>query len=528
MQETCLTLSAPLTLGTAGHIDHGKTALIRALTGVDTDRLPEERERGISIELGYAPLTLPGGRRLSVVDVPGHERFVRTMVAGATGIDLYLMTVAADDGVMPQTREHAAVLAALGVTAGVVAVTKADVADPTRALREAAALLPGAEAVAVSARTGAGLDELGAALDRAAERTLRPRGRGRRARAARRPRVHDPRRRDGGDRARSGRAAPAAATPSSCCPSGRHARVRGVQVHDEPVDRARPASASRSTSRAWRSTRSRAGTWSSPPRPARPPPAVRPARPARPVRRAAGCRWCRTGSTRRSSGSHPTHGRRAGRGSPSTTGRARPRRGSRSSAAATAQLRLEQPLVARAGDRIVIRSLAPPDTLGGGVVLDPAPRAPRALARPAGPPRPARARRARAGARPPSRLRPPPGPSPRRCRPRRSRSRRSCAPRARSRRWTPTSTPPRSSPRCARPAARSGSGPPCTSTREALDEVRARLVALLEAEGEVTLARLRDELGTSRKYAQALLEHFDAERLTLRRGDARVLRRRRA
>ncbi len=96
-------MTMPLTLGTAGHIDHGKTALVRALTGVDTDRLPEERERGISIALGYAPLTLPSGRRLSLVDVPGHERFVRTMVAGATGIDLYLMTVAADDGVMPQT-----------------------------------------------------------------------------------------------------------------------------------------------------------------------------------------------------------------------------------------------------------------------------------------------------------------------------------------------------------------------------------------------------------------------------------------
>ena len=107
----------PLTLGTAGHIDHGKTALVRALTGVDTDRLPEEKARGISIALGYAPLELPRAA-LSVVDVPGHERFVRTMVAGATGIDLYLMVVAADDGVMPQTREHAAVLAALGVTVG--------------------------------------------------------------------------------------------------------------------------------------------------------------------------------------------------------------------------------------------------------------------------------------------------------------------------------------------------------------------------------------------------------------------------
>ncbi len=98
-------MRAPLTLGTAGHIDHGKTALVRALTGVDTDRLPQERERGISIELGFARLELPSGRGLSVVDVPGHERFVRTMVAGATGIDLYLMVVAADDGVMPQTVE---------------------------------------------------------------------------------------------------------------------------------------------------------------------------------------------------------------------------------------------------------------------------------------------------------------------------------------------------------------------------------------------------------------------------------------
>src|SRR5207344_119012 len=118
--------SMPLTLGTAGHIDHGKTALIGALTGVDTDRLPEERARGISIELGFAALELPSGRRVSVVDVPGHERFVRTMVAGATGVDLFLLAVAAGDGVMPQTREHVRVLEALGIGAGVVALTKAD------------------------------------------------------------------------------------------------------------------------------------------------------------------------------------------------------------------------------------------------------------------------------------------------------------------------------------------------------------------------------------------------------------------
>src|ERR687893_2915718 len=132
----------PLTVGTAGHVDHGKTWLVRALTGVDTDRLPEERARGISIELGYAPLELADGRRLSLVDVPGHERFVRTMVAGASGVDLFLLCVAADDGVMPQTREHLAVLRQLGVAAGVVAVTKADVADPDRAAAAARELLP--------------------------------------------------------------------------------------------------------------------------------------------------------------------------------------------------------------------------------------------------------------------------------------------------------------------------------------------------------------------------------------------------
>src|SRR5205823_7432165 len=119
----------PLTLGTAGHIDHGKTALVAALTGVDTDRLPQEKARGISIELGYAPLELPSGRRLSVVDVPGHERFVRTMVAGATGIDLFLLVVACDDGVMPQTVEHVAILELLGVPRGMVALSKRDLVD---------------------------------------------------------------------------------------------------------------------------------------------------------------------------------------------------------------------------------------------------------------------------------------------------------------------------------------------------------------------------------------------------------------
>ena len=166
----------PLTLGTAGHIDHGKTALVAALTGVDTDRLPQEKARGISIELGYALLELPSGRRMSVVDVPGHERFIRAMVAGATGIDLFLLVVAADDGVMPQTREHAAIVQLLGIPDGVVALTKRDLVDTEAAelaRLEIAELLDGgpyagAEVVEVSSRTGLGIDELRAALDRAA------------------------------------------------------------------------------------------------------------------------------------------------------------------------------------------------------------------------------------------------------------------------------------------------------------------------------------------------------------------------
>ena len=115
-------------LGTAGHIDHGKTALVRALTGVDTDRLPEEKRRGITIDLGFAPLEL-NGRVIGVVDVPGHEAFVRTMVAGATGIDVALVVVAADAGIMPQTREHLSILSLLGVKRGIVALTKCDLVD---------------------------------------------------------------------------------------------------------------------------------------------------------------------------------------------------------------------------------------------------------------------------------------------------------------------------------------------------------------------------------------------------------------
>ena len=163
-----------LILGTAGHIDHGKTALVRALTGTDCDRLPEEKQRGITIELGFARLDLPSGRTLGIVDVPGHERLVRTMVAGATGIDLVLFVVAADEGVMPQTREHLGICDLLGIERGVVALTKTDAVEAE--LAELARLeveeqllgtaLEGAPIVGVSALRGTGLDELVATLDR--------------------------------------------------------------------------------------------------------------------------------------------------------------------------------------------------------------------------------------------------------------------------------------------------------------------------------------------------------------------------
>jgi selenocysteine-specific elongation factor len=161
----------PLTVGTAGHVDHGKTWLVRALTGKDTDRLPEEQARGVSIELGYAPLDLGDGLRLSLIDVPGHERFVRNMVAGATGIDLFLLVVDAGEGVRQQTREHVEILRLLGVEAGVVAITKVDAVEAgavEAAAAEARELVPGVDVVPVSAKIGAGLEELRGALARVA------------------------------------------------------------------------------------------------------------------------------------------------------------------------------------------------------------------------------------------------------------------------------------------------------------------------------------------------------------------------
>jgi selenocysteine-specific elongation factor len=229
----------PLTVGTAGHIDHGKTWLVRALTGKDTDRLPEEKRRGISIDLGYAPLELPDGRRLSVVDVPGHERFVRTMVAGASGIDLFLLVVDAGEGARPQTHEHLAILRLLGIERGVVAVTKSDAVDDETlelALEEARELVPEGEVLAVSAKTGQGLDELRAALARAADAVERKAG-------DRPARLYV-------DRSFSLRGIGTVVTGTLRSgsigagdelrlePSGRDVRVRSVQVHDREVERA--------------------------------------------------------------------------------------------------------------------------------------------------------------------------------------------------------------------------------------------------------------------------------------------------
>jgi selenocysteine-specific elongation factor len=168
-----------LTIGTAGHVDHGKTTLVRYMTGTDTDRLEEEHRRGISIVPGYAELDLPSGRRASLVDVPGHERFVKNMVSGSTGVDAFMLVVAADDGVMPQTREHLDVLRILGVEQGVVALSKTDAVDEETAELAALEVEDLLESrglsvpiVRVSGATGEGVEDLLHALDALAGNTV--------------------------------------------------------------------------------------------------------------------------------------------------------------------------------------------------------------------------------------------------------------------------------------------------------------------------------------------------------------------
>ena len=174
-------------IGTAGHVDHGKSALVQALTGIDPDRLREEKERGLTIDLGFAWLTLPGGTEIGIVDVPGHERFIKNMLAGVGGIDLAVLVIAADEGVMPQTREHLAIIDLLGIEHGVVALTKADLvevdflelaaAEATEAI--AGTSIEGAPVVTCSAVTRKGLEDLTAAIEEQLARTPAKRDLGR-------------------------------------------------------------------------------------------------------------------------------------------------------------------------------------------------------------------------------------------------------------------------------------------------------------------------------------------------------------
>ncbi len=352
-------------IGTAGHIDHGKTALVRALTGVDTDRLPEEKRRGITIDLGFAPLDLGPGLRAGVVDVPGHEAFVRTMLAGATGIDVALLVVAADEGVMPQTREHVDILSLLDVRHGVVALAKADLVDEewlALVAEDVQALLAGsplasAPVVATSVATGAGLPDLRQCL----ATTLRGLPARQAADVFRMPI----------DRAFSVRGAGTVVTGTvwsghvepdamlTLLPLGRAARVRGVQVHGDAVRSAGPGSRAALALASIDLAQVERGTvlvgdahWPATSR-MRVDVALldRVSRPLRPRER-----------VRLHLGTSDVGARIVAAGGALGPGDLR-----------AARAILDQPIVARAGDRFVLRAASPPVTIGGGIVRDPLP-----------------------------------------------------------------------------------------------------------------------------------------------------------
>jgi selenocysteine-specific elongation factor len=484
----------PLTVGTAGHIDHGKTALIAALTGVDTDRLPQEKARGISIELGYAPLVLPSGRRLSVVDVPGHERFVRTMVAGVTGIDLFLLVIACDDGVMPQTREHVAILRMLGLERGVIALTKRDLVDDETAelvRLEAEELLPGVPGVEVSSRTGAGLDELRRLLDEAA--------------AAAEHRSADGPVRLPVDRSFTLHGIGTVVTGTlwsgtvragdrlSLEPGGREVRVRSVEVHDQQVDGA--GAGQRVAVALVGVERRQVGRGDTL---------------ATPGSLRAGYRLeCEVSVL-----ADAPHGlRRAERvtvhlATSETPARVAVRGGDEIATGATGrvQLRLSHPVAARAGDRVILRLTAPQTTLAGGLVLDTEPTR-------SGAPRPAPAEA--------------PAPAP-------AKALSDAGADDLERRLAESPfAPPALAASDQAPAAYLAdagrivrAGKDLAFTRAAFEEARAAAVEIATEQGAVTIAQLRDRLGCSRRYAQALLEALDAHGVTRRVGDERILRRR--
>ena len=353
-----------LTIGTAGHVDHGKTTLVRYMTGTDTDRLEEEHRRGISIVPGYAELELPSGRRASLVDVPGHERFVKNMVSGATGVDAFLLVVAADDGVMPQTREHLDVLRVLGVEKGVVALTKIDAVDEETAelaALDAEELLESvgitAPVVPVSGATGAGVEKLLEELDALAADP--PDGRS--AGLVRLP----------VDRAFvlkgigvvvtgtlwSGEIRPGDVLRTA---SGHRPRVRAIQNHGRPAQIAYPGARTALDLAGVEASQVEAGDVLL----------------SRPVPE--------TGTfdarLRLLEGAKPlAHGVRARlhHGTRTTNARVRllDREELRPGESVFARLRLDEPLVVLPGDRFVLRSLGPQVTVGGGKVLDAAPGA---------------------------------------------------------------------------------------------------------------------------------------------------------
>lgn len=352
-------------IGTAGHVDHGKTALVKALTGVDTDRLQEEKRRGLTIELGFAPLDLGDGLMAGIVDVPGHEKFIRHMLAGAGGIDLALLVVDAGEGVMPQTAEHLDILTLLGVREGLVAVTKTDLVDPgwlelvTEEIRArlAGSFLEGKPILPVSARTGAGLPALKEQLRRLA------------GGAAPRPawgpfrlpvdRVFTM---EGFGTVVTGTVTGGSVRvedPVELIPSGLTAKVRGLQVYGRPVERA---------SAGLRAALNLAGIPKSALR--RGEVAAAPGSlPAAGVLDVGlqclpGGRSIRTGSQ-----VHFYHGAGAALARVALLDRDVLRPGER----CFAQLRLAGPMGVRAGDRFVVRFLSPLETIGGGVVLDAAP-----------------------------------------------------------------------------------------------------------------------------------------------------------
>ena len=359
-----------LVLGTAGHIDHGKSSLVLALTGTDPDRLAEEKQRGITIELGFARLDLPDGTKLGVVDVPGHERFVRQMIAGSTGIDLALLCIAADDGVMPQTVEHLAVLELLGIRTCVVALTKTDLVDEEWALfmaEEVRGRLAGtpfaeAEIVPVSSRTGAGLPELRSALSRAARTT-------RRAKAGTRLRLPV-------DRVFSIKGAGTVVTGTlwsgsaqvgdevEVLPSGLRTRVRSVQVHGAPVERAEAGHRVALNLNAVSVDEVRPGDFLAAPGAASATDRFDASLsylgvPGKGKPLASGARV------------HVAHGTRE------VTGRVLLMDGRESLAAgerAYAQVRLDEPLPVAWRDRFVVRSYSPVHVIGGGEVLRARPR----------------------------------------------------------------------------------------------------------------------------------------------------------